>query len=294
MTGWNERARDDQQSRGPAHPRPASGCATAAEPDRQRRARCPAPMPEPRSARLSGKALDQQIPAAEVRREQPLEKVPALLHARLRRGPRHVHLRSRRRRRKRRAAASRRAASTVGRERGRGRATAVLDRRDRGRRAISAASLRRHRSISASPSVRLAAGRRTTILPPAMPTMRSAKALRQLDVVHVDDAPGCRARAPMSVSSCMISTEVFGSSDEVGSSASSSRRLLHHRARDADALPLSAGERIGALIGEITASPTTSSSSNARAMSARRKLAPPRAPRRHVAQAARTAGSPSP
>ncbi len=62
----------------------------------------------------------------------------------------------------------------------------------------------------------------------------------------------------------MISTEVFGSSDEVGSSASSSRRLLHHRARDADALALAAGKRSPRAGVAKPDSPTTSSSSKAR------------------------------
>ena len=60
-----------------------------------------------------------------------------------------------------------------------------------------------------------------------------------------------RAARVSDTSSSMISTDVFGSSEDVGSSASSSSRPLHDGARDADALALAAGQRVGALVGEL-------------------------------------------
>ena len=81
----------------------------------------------------------------------------------------------------------------------------------------------------------------------------------------------------------MISTEVLGSSEEVGSSASSEVRLLHQRARNADALSLAAGKLVRALGGEVTEADGVEKVKGAIHV-ASGKLAQPRTPHRHVAE----------
>ena len=66
----------------------------------------------------------------------------------------------------------------------------------------------------------------------------------------------------------MISTEVFGSSDDVGSSASSSFGCCITRARDAHALALAAGQRVGAPVAK-PARPTASAGRRRASISAR-------------------------
>ena len=69
-----------------------------------------------------------------------------------------------------------------------------------------------------------------TISPAAMPTMRSAKR-RASSTLCMLTITGMPAAAPRFAINSMISTEVFGSSDEVGSSASSKRgRCISARA----------------------------------------------------------------
>ena len=63
-------------------------------------------------------------------------------------------------------------------------------------------------------------------------------------------------------------------------------RLLHHGARDAHALALAAGQRVGAAMREAR-EPDDVEQLERLADVVRRELAPPRAPRRHVAQPAR-------
>src|SRR6202521_5299867 len=94
----------------------------------------------------------------------------------------------------------------------------------------------------------LAGGPSNTIRPPAMPTMRSAKRRASSTSCMLTITGMARARA-MSVSSCMISTDVLGSREDVGWSASRTDGSCI-TARDTDALPLTAGKRIGALVGE--------------------------------------------
>jgi hypothetical protein len=90
----------------------------------------------------------------------------------------------------------------------------------------------------------------------------------------------------------MISTDVFGSSDEVGSSASSRSGSLHQRARDAHALALAAGERIGAHVAILFGKPHGIEQLEGLATSASGYLrSQARAAR---SRAARTARSPSP
>ena len=64
---------------------------------------------------------------------------------------------------------------------------------------------------------------------------------------------GMEREADSPAISSMISTEVFGSSDEVGSSASTTVGILHDRAGDADALALPARQLVGATGGEVLA-----------------------------------------
>ena len=85
--------------------------------------------------------------------------------------------------------------------------------------------------------------------PPAMPMMRSAKRLRELDVVHVDEhRNAARARdVGQQLHDLDRRLRIERRRRLVGEQQ---LRLLHHRARDADALALAAGQRVGALMRE--------------------------------------------
>ena len=91
----------------------------------------------------------------------------------------------------------------------------------------------------------------------------------------------------------MISTEVLGSSEEVGSSASMQVGLLHQRAGDADALALAAGELVGALVGE-RAEPDRVEQLERAVDVLGVEPAQPRPPYRDIAEAAASARSRSP
>ena len=129
--------------------------------------------------------------------------------------------------------------------------------------------------------------------PPAMPRIRSANRRASADVVHVDQHRDPHAIAPTPASSSMISTEVFGSSDDVGSSASISRGCC----MTARAMPTRCRWPPDNASARRLANPASPDGVEQRQRAldiVRRKLASPRTPRRHVAQASATAGSPSP
>ncbi len=118
-----------------------------------------------------------------------------------------------------------------------------------------------------------------------MPTMRSAKRRARSTLWMLTIAGMSRSPARRAISS-MISTEVLGSSDEVGSSASSEVGFLHQRARNADALALPAGELVGALGGKVAEADGVEQVEGAVRRRCGGKLAQPCAPDRHVAEPA--------
>ena len=159
--------------------------------------------------------------------------------------------------------------------------------------ALNAASPGRRRSVfSIVVRQAVAADRRKRSVPPDMPTMRSAKRFASSTSCMLISTGMPRWRA-MPASSCMISTEVLGSSDDVGSSASSSRGCCITARGDAHALALTAGKRIGALVGETRQADDVEQLERARDVARRRTCAATRAtPTRSPGD--RTAGFPSP
>jgi hypothetical protein len=102
-----------------------------------------------------------------------------------------------------------------------------------------------------------------------------------------------RVRRRISQIRRMIWREVLGSSEAVGSSTSSSSRILDQRAGDADALALPAGQRVGALVGHVQQADAVEQAKGASSTSACGVFAGNCARSRH-SRAGPTARSPSP
>src|SRR4030095_15610462 len=127
-------------------------------------------------------------------------------------------------------------------------------------------------------------GPSNTILPADMPTMRSAKRFAS-STSCMFTSTGMPRVAPTPFMSSMISTEVLGSSDAVGSGTGRRRglaaehqlRLLHHRAGDAHALPLPARQCIRAPLREAREAHRVEEVERLRDV-VLRAAAPPRAP----------------
>src|SRR5438552_1188092 len=111
------------------------------------------------------------------------------------------------------------------------------------------------------------------------------KAFRELDVVHIDDDRNVSIAGDVGE---QLHDFDRGLRVERGGwlVGEQHRGLLHHRARDADALALATGERVGAAPREAREADDAKQLEGTRNV-LRRKLAPPRSPRRHVTQTAR-------
>ncbi len=94
-----------------------------------------------------------------------------------------------------------------------------------------------------------------------------------------------RKRGRCQPSSSMISTDVLGSSEDVGLVGKQQRGLLHHGTGDAHGrCRWPPGQRVGALMGKPRKADDASSNSYARQIILRRELAAPCAPSRHIAE----------
>ena len=180
----------------------------------------------------------------------------------------------------------RRAASSSPAERGR--ASSARSRRRAGA-ADCGAAFSRSQLLAAVDALQIAsvsppAGRRTRCAPPVMPTMRSAKrrASSTSCMLTITGMPRSPASSRQQLHDLDRGLRIERRGRLVGEQDVG---LLHDRARDADALPLAAGQRIGALRSRSRQGRRRRAARTPRRYR-RRELAPPRPPRRHVARAA--------